>query len=101
MWQGHETARARHGMSRTVPFDLHALAPVPPPVLRLGHDAPDALAWCWQHWGTTWPLRQVEEIPGPGWTLHFWSADWKPWPVLAAIQTRWPSLGITVKADYR
>jgi len=57
----HALAVARVGRSRVCPFDLHALVPVPSCVLRLGPDHPDALAWLWQHWGTTEALRHVVE----------------------------------------
>ena len=58
-------ACARVGRSRACPFDLHALLPVPDAILRLGPDHPDALAWLWQHWGTTEALRHVAEDPMP------------------------------------
>jgi hypothetical protein len=58
-------ACARVRRSRACPFDLHALLPVPDAILRLGPDHPDALAWLWQHWGTTEALRHVAEDPMP------------------------------------
>ena len=49
--------------STACPLDLNALLPVPDRVLRLGPDDPAALRWLWENWGTTWPLRGVEELP--------------------------------------
>lgn len=98
VWQAHETALGGV-ISQAVPFDLHALAPVPLEILRLGHDDPKALAWMWAHWGTTWSLRRVEVLKGPGWRVRFCAADWTPWPVLATICERWPGISYSVKAD--
>lgn len=101
-WTLHETAAARAGMGRAVPFDLHALAPVPGAVLRLGPDDPDALRWLWEHWGTTWTLRRVElmaDTPAR-FAVRFFSADWTPWPVLRLIAARHPDLHMTVDVDY-
>ena len=95
-----------------VPFDLHALLPVPPEVLQLGPDAPGAEAWLWAHWGTTWPLRGVaEEAPGAAELRHlpagqgaacwrFHSADWSPWQALASLRGRWPGLRFDLRPDY-
>jgi len=94
----HERAVAHVGRSRACPLDLHALLPVPDAVLRLGPDEPAALAWLWQHWGTTQALRQVaEDVAAAGGSrrcpsarqavvhLTFWSADWTPWRALAQL----------------
>lgn len=88
------------------PLDLHALAPVPARILRLGPDAPAAVAWLWEHWTTTWALRGVEEVPadphaplpdGHGRLCYrFWSADWTPWRALCSARSRWPSISIQV-----
>jgi hypothetical protein len=107
----HELAVARVGMSRARPFDLHALVPVPEEMLRLGPDDPAALAWLWEHWGTTHALRQVvkdageaeRRPPGPGdavFCLTFWSADWTPWRALGAAAARWPSLRFDIRPSY-
>ena len=104
-------AVARVGTSRACPFDLHALVPVPASVLRLGPDDPAALAWLWQHWGTTQTLRQVAEDtgaaargrPAPGeavFAMTFWSADWTPWRALAAIAATWPALRFDTSPHY-
>jgi hypothetical protein len=57
----HQRAVARVGASQACPFDLHALVPVPDEMLRLGPGDRVALAWLWEHWGTTQPLRHVAE----------------------------------------
>jgi hypothetical protein len=111
-WQDHEAALARIGVDRRCPFDLNALVPVPWQVLRLGEDDPRAIAWLWEHWGTTWPLRRVEVralpplrraalAPGEaGCEIRFWSADWSPWPVLVACRRRWPALRFELAVEY-
>ena len=111
----HERAVARVGVSRACPLDLHALVPVPDQVLRLGPDGPEALAWLWEHWGTTQPLRHVaEDSPGGQDTLPrfematehdaihiaFWSVDWTPWRALAAVAEHWPGLRFDVCPTY-
>lgn len=108
----HVLERAGTGTSRSCPFDLHALVPVPAAVLRLGPDDPQALAWLWEHWGTTWALRRVEAtevaraelaaLPeGHGaFRCRFWSADWTPWRALAAVRERWPGLHVHLAVTY-
>jgi hypothetical protein len=61
-WARHEAAISQVGISRACPFDLHRLVPVPFNILRLGDEDPRALAWLWENWGTTWPLRRVETV---------------------------------------
>lgn len=107
----HDLATARAGHSRACPLDLHALHPVPPEVLQLGPDHPDALAWLWSNWGATAALRHVALEPSlpprarlPAgaamlW-LTFWSADWTPWQALAAIAGRWPALRFATQPNY-
>jgi len=107
----HAAAVARVGHSLACPFDLHALVPVPPDMLRLGPDHPDALAWLWAHWGTTAALRHVAVEPAPALRaplpagtavvrLSFWSADWTPWRALAAVAARWPALRFDIRPTY-
>lgn len=96
---------------RCVPFDLHALLPVPGPVLDLGADHPQALRWLWRHWGTTRPLRDVTivqagqaETAAPVDTMlfrvAFWSADWTPWSALRQLGTDWLALRFQVQPRY-
>lgn len=98
----HEEACAWVGRSKAVPLDLHQLVPVPWEVLRLGPDAPASQRWLWRNWGTTWPLRKVERLPCPdgAWRVGFWSADWTPWPALAACRIRWPALNFRLRIAY-
>ncbi|MGI4945938.1 MAG: hypothetical protein ACRYHQ_36170 [Janthinobacterium lividum] len=107
----HEVAVARVGRSRACVFDLHSLVPVPPEVLRLGPDHPEALAWLWAHWGTTDALRHVghasapaRRTPPPAGTasmrISFWSADWTPWRALAVLAGRWTDLRFDIRPTY-
>jgi len=112
MERRHALAVSLVGHSRACPFDLHALVPVPAQVLRLGPDHPDALAWLWQHWGTTEALRHVApersgktlpEPPAAGQgvlQLTFWSADWTPWRALQQVRIDWPTLQFDVQPEY-
>ena len=92
-------------------LDLHRLLPVPAAVLRLGLGHPEARRWLWAHWGTTWPLRHVAELPAPKGgqprpatpgllRLGFWSADWTPWPALLRLRRDWPALRFDLKPRY-
>ena len=109
----HAVAVARVGHSRACPFDLHALVPVPEAILLLGPDHPDALAWLWQHWGTTQALRHVApdtvptRVPAPEMAagehrlkLSFWSADWTPWRAFERIRADWPALRFDLQPHY-
>ncbi len=109
----HAVAVARVGHSRACPFDIHALVPVPEAVLHFGPDHPDALAWLWQNWGTTQPLRHVApdtiptRAPAPEvaagearLSLSFWSADWTPWRAFERIRTDWPALRFGLQPHY-
>lgn len=93
------------------PFDLHRLLPVPDPLLKLGPGHPEARRWLWAHWGTTWPLRHVAELPvpkagqkpsrAPGrLRLGFWSADWTPWLAILRLRRDWPALRLEVRPVY-
>ncbi len=106
-----EAATARVGRSRACALDLHALVPVPPEVLRLGPDHPDALAWLWAQWGTTAALRHVAVAPAPALRtpqpagiatvrFTFWSADWTPWRALAVVAARWPAVRFELRPSY-
>jgi hypothetical protein len=59
--QRYALAMTQVGQSQACPFDLYALVPVPAAMLQRGPDDPAALAWLWQHWGTTQALRY--EVP--------------------------------------
>jgi hypothetical protein len=109
--QRHERAVARVGMSQACPIDLHALVPVPDEMLQLGPGDPGALAWLWQHWGTTQSLRHVAEDVVAGqdtqcrsglaaFHVTFWSADWTPWRALTALAERWPGLRFDLRPTY-
>jgi hypothetical protein len=94
----------QRGVSTACAFDLHSLVTVPWDILRLGPDAPNAIEWMWENWGTTWTRRRVEEVdlaPGKRATLPegeailrytFWSADWSPWQAVTRIRVDWPAL---------
>ena len=107
----HEATVAQVGYSRACPLDLHVLVPVPPAILQLGPDHPDALAWLWAHWGTTQALRRVATEPAPALRspppsdsksvrYSFWSADWTPWRAFAVLAERWPGLRFEVRPTY-
>lgn len=104
----HALAIARVGRSRACPFDLHSLVPVPPEILARGPDHPDSLAWLWEHWGTTEPLRQVAIVDAvghrstsaPSQAVSFWSADWSPWRATERMQRDWPALRFVLQPRY-
>ncbi len=109
----HDVAVRAVGTSRACPFDLHALVPVPPPILALGPDEPQSLAWLWGHWGTTEALRHVADNSDPPatshsvraakpdrWQISFWSADWTPWRVLHHLGLGWPALRFECRPTY-
>ena len=107
----HALAVAQVGRSRACMFDLHALCPVPGNVLALGPDHPHALAWLWQHWGTTQALRHVVVLAEPRelnvvgvgqavLRLGFWAADWTPWRALVAVAADWPELRFETRPLY-
>ncbi len=104
------TVRAGRG-GGGCPLDLHRLLPVPDPLLKFGPGHPAARRWLWAHWGTTWPLRHVAELPVPKagqrtvrepgrLRLGFWSADWTPWPAIARLREDWPALRFDVRPFY-
>jgi hypothetical protein len=104
----HERAVASVGHSRACPFDLYALAPVPPAILRLGPDDPASRKWLWAHWGTVHPLKRVALIEGDDQRrlrsgrarFSFFSADWSPWPVMLRLRARWPKVIFDLQPHY-
>jgi hypothetical protein len=96
-------AIALAGKSLACPFDLHALLPVPQPVLDRGPLHPDALRWLRTHWGVTDGLRQVAALdtPGPGRRLPeghaaigwgFFTFGETPSAAVGRIGAAWPAL---------
>jgi hypothetical protein len=86
---------------------------VPPAVLQRGLDDPAALAWLWQHWGTTAALRRVaidteaetamrrSLAPGEAaFAVSFRSAAWTPWRALARIAADRPRLRFETRPIY-
>jgi hypothetical protein len=109
----HALAVARVGRSQACPFDLQALVPVPATMLQQGPDDATALAWLWQHWGTTQALRHAsidaaaEAVARRAlargeetFVVTFWSADWTPWRALARIAMDWPRLRFETRPIY-
>ncbi len=103
----HALAVARVGRSRACPFDLHALVPVPSDIRARGPDHPDSLAWLWENWGTTEPLRHVAINEGaghrstaPSKRIRFWSADWSPWRAIERLRLDWPALRFDLQPRY-
>jgi hypothetical protein len=102
-WARHEAAVSQVGISRACPFDLHRLVPVPFDILRVGDDDPRAIAWLWENWGTTWPLRRVEAVATTGddtFQVRFCSADWVPWQAIRHLQAAWAPLRFAARASY-
>jgi hypothetical protein len=107
-FQHQNKVRAQAG-SQLCPFDLQALIPIPPDLLELGPDNQKSLAWLRAHWGVLQALRQVAWVPAgckklrgkqAQLALEFWSADWTPWPAIAAIRRRFSTLTFAVTPDY-
>lgn len=105
----HQRVLAAVGRSRACAFDLHALAPVPDRILRLGPNHPASIAWLRRHWGTLQSLRHVrlrQDAPdrrlrrSARLRYEFWSADWTPWPALLALRARWPDVAFDLRPDY-
>jgi hypothetical protein len=102
-------AAALVGRSRACPLDLHALLPIPEPVLQLGPSHPEALAWLRGHWGTTDGLRRVvtRDRPGLGRRLpcghgavgygFHTAAGEAPGAALARLGQDWPTLRLVLR----
>jgi hypothetical protein len=105
----HQNKVRAQARSRRCPFDLHALVPVPWDLLDLGPDDKRSVVWLRAHWGVLQALRQVAWVPTgckklrgrrEQVTIEFWSADWTPWPAIAAIRRRFAALTFKVMPDY-
>jgi hypothetical protein len=92
------------GRSFVCPFDLHALLPVPAPILQLGPTHPDALIWLAAHWGVTDRLRQVvvrdnatagRRLPKAHALIgySFFTHRETPDAAIGQLGARWPMLG--------
>jgi hypothetical protein len=101
-------AAARVGRSRACPFDLHALLPVPAPILQLGPTHPQAQAWLAKNWGLTDTPRQVTERHGAkagrrlpaGYTVvgySFFTAGETPHAAIAQLGSRWTTLRFVLR----
>lgn len=105
IWCAIEDARSasERGLI-SIPLDLNALIPVPWKILRQGwHRA--GSDWCWERWGTRWPLRKVtfrfEHRRKRGSTgievvavYEFLSGDWSPWIWLTSMSKQWSALSL-------
>lgn len=105
----HARVLARWHERGTCPLDLHRLVPIPPRILELGEDAPEAIVWLWARWGTVRPLRQVRLIEANAdkrlrrttrLVFEFWSADWTPWQAIRRVRQDWPTLVLVVAPRY-
>ena len=99
-------ALTRVGVSRACPSDLHALLPVPQPML--GPDDPRAEDWRRTHWETL-ELRHVGHLPGRAYLppgplrvpFGFFAADCSPWAELQRLRTLWPDLRLDLQPVYK
>jgi hypothetical protein len=103
----HQRAFAAIGQSRACPFDLHALLPVPEPLLVLGADHPACRRWLALHWGTT-EIRHARIVPTAarhrrqpaGQTLcrwQFFAADTAPRAAIRRLAKTWPDLRLDLR----
>ena len=105
----HQRALARMSTDRSCPLDLHRLLPVPAAILRLEPEEAESRTWLARHWGTTRPLRHVEELPGKldgrrrrmaELRVGFWSADWSPWQAVVRLRRNWSQLSFLLAPEY-
>ncbi|GAB6855841.1 hypothetical protein [Asaia astilbis] len=117
--QFRDRAEARHqhtlsliGTDQRCALDLHALLPVPPEILCLGHDDPRAQTWLKTHWGITHALRQVTLMPAgspPGSPRRrsskagkdrccygFYTQTTSPQPAIDTLRKEWPDLTLVL-----
>lgn len=101
----HRQALVMAEGSRAKPLDLHALFPVPPAVLALGPDHPDARQWLRSHWGTE-ELRRVERLSGSAGRrpkgqaevrFGFFAADTGPIAAVRGMAKAWPGLQLDLQ----
>jgi hypothetical protein len=109
VFQHQSKVRGQTAENRSCPFDLHALVPVPPDLLERGPEDAICVTWLRTHWGVLQALRHVRPVPSSSrklrgkkerMAIEFWSADWTPWPAIAAIRERFPGLTFAVTPDY-
>lgn len=107
----HRQTLALIGSDRRCPFDLHALRPVPPAILRRGAEDSCAQAWLRTHWGVGQALRQVSVLPPErlrgrrplaghargGYV--FYTDGAVPEPAIATLQQHWPTLRFTLSCQ--
>lgn len=104
----HDRAAAI-GQSRSCPFDLHVLLPVPPTILALGPSDPRARDWLRANWGLSDAPRQIalragataskrlpagHRVVGYG----FFTEGEMPDTAIAALRPRWPGLSFRLLA---
>jgi hypothetical protein len=101
----HDRALAAVGHSRACPFDLHVLLPVPPAILALGVQHPEAQRWLAAQWGTTelrkaW-LHPEKARPRPPAALRysFFAADSLPRAAVRRLAKAWPELSLELHTD--
>ena len=105
----HQRALARMSTDYTCPLDLHRLLPVPASILKLGSEEGESRDWLVRNWGTTRPLRHVEELPSTmdrrrkkmaELRVGFWSAEWSPWQAVVRLRRDWSALAFVLTPDY-
>ena len=109
--QAHQArAAALVGRSTACPFDLHALLPVPDPVLALGPAHPETAAWLATNWGVG-ELRHVELDAAPrigrrlpaghgktGYAFFACGDQRRPEPAVTRLEALWPLLTFRLRA---
>jgi hypothetical protein len=101
----HDRALAAVGHSRACPFDLHVLLPVPPAILALGVQHPEAQRWLAAQWGTT-ELRKAwrhpekaRSRPPAALRYSFFAADNLPRAAVRRLAKAWPELSLELHTD--
>lgn len=87
--------------SRTCPFDLQVLLPIPPDVLALGQAHPEARAWLAGNWGIGDQPRRIAVLDRPRGQVPagqdvlaygFFTADTSPEVAMDELGLIWPGL---------